>query len=352
MNRIRVSVALLAVVALAAGILALTKGDGVKRVSAEFDRTVGLFEGSDVRVMGMKVGSVERITPSGTSVRVDIVYDESVLLPADVKAVVTAPSVISDRFVQLTPGYVSGPRLASGAEISRRNTRVPVELDESLATTTDLMTRLGPRGANANGALSAFLATTADVLRGTGDDARATLQNLADLSDTLASDSPELAANLRHLARLTGTLAKRDADVRGFNQALAGVASTLGSDAADLSTLLRTLAVSLGDIATFVQANRGLLVQNVAQLKRVASALTAEREALAEILDIAPLAFTNLNETYDAQAQAVRTRANFGEVAKVLDRAVCDALVKQAGPDILPVCRQLRTLLDAGAVPR
>lgn len=340
------------VMALAAALLLLLDGPAPRRVSAEFPSTVGLFEGSDVRVMGMRVGHVERITPHGTGVRVDMVYDSRYRLPEGVRAVVIAPSVISDRFVQLTPAYTAGPALASGAVIPRRDTRVPVELDTSLAATTDLMKALGPDGANRNGALAAALHTLASTMSGTGSDARDALRELARVSDVFAAQAPAEADTVRQLGTFTAALAGHDRDVAGFTDALAAVADGLAADSGQIDTLLRTLAGALGEVAGFVAENRSALVTDVRRLRTVATALAAERRALTEIVDIAPLAFTDLDETYDSQAQAVRTRANFGEIAKILDRAVCDALLKQAGPALQPVCDRLHGLIDSSGVLR
>ena len=51
-------------------------------------------------------------------------------VPADAKALVIAPNLVSARFVQLAPAYTGGPVLADGAEIGLDRTAVPVEWDE------------------------------------------------------------------------------------------------------------------------------------------------------------------------------------------------------------------------------
>ncbi len=334
------------VITLVGGALLMTSGGGTRTVVAEFDRTVGLFVGSDVQVMGMRIGEVSNITPHGTAVRVEISYDDEYRLPADVKAVVVAPSVIADRFVQLTPGYVEGPVLESGAVIAEEDTRIPVELDESLRTTTDLVTALGPDGANKDGALSDALTTVAEVLEGNGAPTRQALQDLAAATDVIAGSSEDLTGTVQSLSNVSGTLAAYDADIRGFNTALGSVTGALADDAGELSDLLATLSGTLGEVAGFVADNRVALVTDVDRLAAVTTALVRERQALTEILDIAPLAFTNLTETYDAQAQGVRTRANFTEIARVVDKVICDTLAPQAGPAIEPLCAALRAAFD------
>ena len=43
----------------------------------------------------------------GYCVKVTMTYEDRVKVPADAKAVIISPSVVGDRFVQLTPAYVS-----------------------------------------------------------------------------------------------------------------------------------------------------------------------------------------------------------------------------------------------------
>ncbi|HEY9315177.1 MlaD family protein, partial [Williamsia sp.] len=55
-------------------------------VTAYFRSSVGIYEGSDVRVLGVEVGQVTEVTPQGDRVRVKMRVDGSVDLPADVGA--------------------------------------------------------------------------------------------------------------------------------------------------------------------------------------------------------------------------------------------------------------------------
>ena len=115
----------------------------------DFPRTVSLYVGSDVRVLGVKVGEVESVTPAGTSVEVRMWYDDEVKIPDDAQAVIVSPAVVGDRYVQLTPAYTGNPAPADGAltlDIERAAT--PVELDEVYQSIDDLSVALGPRGAN------------------------------------------------------------------------------------------------------------------------------------------------------------------------------------------------------------
>lgn len=338
-------VLLVVVLLLIAGIVVAGR-DSVHRVTAVFPRTVSLFEGSDVRIMGLRVGAVESITPTGTNVRVEMTYDAKYDLPADAKAVIMSPSVISDRFVQLTPSYTGGAKLADGAVIGEKDTGVPVELDRTFETTDQLLRALGPNGANRDGAVSDSLGVLADVLGGQGKNLRQTLADAADLTDTVAAGSDKITGTVRNLSGLSAELAEYDAAVGDFNEQLAGVAGTLADDKDDISALLGSLASSLGEIDTFVRDNRATLVRNVDSLVTVSDALEGERKALAQVVDIAPLAFTNLVNTYDPATGAVRTRANFAELLRNLDGVICNALESQAGEQVAGACSLLDQIIS------
>ncbi|MFD1052440.1 helix-turn-helix domain-containing protein, partial [Kibdelosporangium lantanae] len=67
------------------------------------------------------------------------------------------PSLVSDRYVQLTPAYTGGAEMASGTVVKK--TASPVELDDLYASVNKLTTQLGPNGANKNGSVSQLLDT-------------------------------------------------------------------------------------------------------------------------------------------------------------------------------------------------
>jgi phospholipid/cholesterol/gamma-HCH transport system substrate-binding protein len=146
---------------------------------AYFPLAIHVYPGSDVDVLGVKVGSVQSVTPEGTRVRVVLSYAADQKIPADVSAVVLTPTLVADRVVQLAPVYSGGPVLADGATISLRHNQIPVELDQIDASLVHLTNALGPRGANAHGALSRVLEVGERNLHGQGAHAHTTFTRLA-----------------------------------------------------------------------------------------------------------------------------------------------------------------------------
>lgn len=332
---------------------AFTAMDG-RKVTAHFAAAVGVYPGGDVRVLGVKVGTIDEVTPEGKTVKVVFTVDRDVRVPENAQAVVVAPSVVSDRYVQLTPAYTGGPVLGDDAVIPRERTATPVELDELYSSLDKLTTALGPNGANADGALADLLNSAAKNLEGNGQALNDTLKNLGQATRTLSGSKEDLFATVDNLQKFTAMLAANDSQVRDFNQQLADVSKLLADERGDLGAALSELATALGQVQGFVKDNREALKSNVDKLASITQVLVNQRAALAETLDVAPLALGNLQNSYNAASGTLDTRANINELNQPPVVLVCK-LVQQATPNSVPpvlaeTCKQLEPLLT-GAVP-
>ncbi|HET9892259.1 MAG TPA: MlaD family protein, partial [Mycobacterium sp.] len=79
-------------------------------ITAYFTTATAIYPNDEVRVSGVKVGSIKSIQPQGTRAKVVLKVDHGVPIPADAKAVIVAANLVAARYVQLTPAYRdSGP---------------------------------------------------------------------------------------------------------------------------------------------------------------------------------------------------------------------------------------------------
>jgi phospholipid/cholesterol/gamma-HCH transport system substrate-binding protein len=298
------------------GLSSLTAGCGVfgggdtKRFSADFDRAIGVYVHSDVRVLGVRIGEVTKIVPQGDKVRLEMTYDASYKIPKDAKAVLLAPSIVSDRYVQLTPVWTSGDTLPDNTHLGTDRTAQPVELDEIYKNLDTLNQALGPKGANKDGAVSDLLAVGADNLRGNGAALNSTLTGLSKAVKTLADSRTDLFGTIANLQDFTTTIARNDSVVRRFNTDLAAVAAQLNGERDDLATAIRQLSVALAEVASFVKENKDNLTANVTDLASVTSVLVKQKAALREFLDTAPAALSNLQLAYNSKSGTLDTRDN------------------------------------------
>lgn len=299
-------------------------------VTGYFDEAVGVYEGSSVRILGVDVGEITDVVPEGDKVRIEMLIDSDVQIPETASAAIVAPSLVSDRYVQFFPAYVSGATMADKAEIPLSRTATPVELDEIYSTLNDLNKSLGPNGANANGALSDLIDMGAENLDGNGAALNATLVNFSQAIRTLSNGRDDLFGSLDNLSIFTTALAESDAQVRAFNDNLASVSTQLAGESTDLARALSSLTVALSDVAGFVQQNTDALAYNVNGLAEVTLVLAQQRDALASFLGAAPVALGNLSNAYNANSGTLDTRNNFAQLtAPALQAALCGILVDQ-----------------------
>ncbi|SEK32262.1 virulence factor Mce family protein [Blastococcus sp. DSM 46786] len=283
---------------------------GEYRVTAWFTETVGLYPGSDVRVLGIAIGTIDDVQPLGDKVRVEMSIDDDYDVPADASAIVLAPSLVSDRYVQFAPVYDGGPTLQDGAEIPLERTAIPVELDAVYGALDELSAALGPDGANADGALSDLVDVGAANLAGNGQALNRTLTGFSRAVQTLAENRDDLFSSVENLQTFTTALATIDAQVGRFNTNMAAVAGLLADERADLQEAVALLTDALGDVAGFVRDNTTLLTTNVDRLADVTLVLVQQRARLAEVLDVAPAALGNLARAYNPDFGTLDTRDN------------------------------------------
>ncbi|WP_404380984.1 MCE family protein [Knoellia locipacati] len=345
----KVVAALVVVGLVAAAFVWWPRGDKVT-VTGEFGRAVGLFPGSDVRILGVRVGKVLAVEPRGETVQVTFEVEDDVKVPAEAKAAVVAPSLVSDRYVQLLPAYTTGPVMRDGARIPQERTAVPVELDRVSQSLDDLMVALGPEGANKEGALTRLLDTGARNLEGNGENLHEMNRSLSQAVQTFAEGRGDLFATVKNLDTFTGMLAKNDAQVRRLNTDLSKVSDQLDGERDDLAAALKNLAVALAEISTFVKDNRAVLTQDVDQLTALTSAVAAKRDSLAATLDNAPVALSNLQLAYNPSSGTLDTRANMeglDDPALIL----CSLITGPTGTGNTNLCATLQQLIPKGGLP-
>ncbi|WEH36798.1 MCE family protein [Streptomyces sp. AM 4-1-1] len=301
-------------VAATTGVTALDES-GTTTVTACFDQATGIYPGSDLRVLGVKVGTVESVRPHGEEVRVTLRVDKGVKVPAKAHAVVVAPSLVADRYVQLAPAYDGGPALADDAVLPAARNATPVEIDQLYESITELSTALGPDGANADGALARFLDTGAKTLDGNGKAIGDTVEQLGKATRTLDRSSGDLFDTLTQLQTFTTMLKDNDGDVRAAEQQLNSVTGFLADDRKNLGAALKELGTALGRVKTFIHDNRGVLKENVDALVPLTRTLVDQRASLAESLDTLPLTAGNVLNAYDPVRRTLNGRADLNELS-------------------------------------
>jgi phospholipid/cholesterol/gamma-HCH transport system substrate-binding protein len=325
----RAAVVAVAVILLTATFFVVREPQDTKTVTAHFPRAVSVYKGTDVRVLGVNVGRVTAVIPEGNSVRVEMEYDEDIDIPQDAKAVVVTPTLVADRFVQLTPVYTNGPVMRNDADIPLPDTGVPVELDRIYASIRDLSEALGPNGVNKDGTLNHLLEAGAKAMEGQGQRGNEMIRNLSEAAATFGQGAGPLFDTVEELAQFTDTLATNDKLVRAFVKDLAGVSASLVSERTEIQKALAAVADSVGTVKTFVQSNRQALVTDIEKLTRVMKTINSERDSIDTALSVAPVAMNNLMLAYNTESGTIGSRIGIQGQIWDADGFLC-AIVQQS----------------------
>jgi virulence factor Mce-like protein len=346
------------VVILVAGIfLAFGGGSDNRTVTAHFASAVSIYKGSDVEVMGVRIGRVTAVVPEGDTVRVDMEYDGKYKLPRDVKAAIVTPTLVADRFVQLAPAYGGGAALRDGGDIPVARTAVPVELDRIYSSIGDLTEALGPNGANRTGALSQLLGSSAKALKGNGELGHQMLANLSRAVQTFGNSSGDLFRTVDNLAELTGALQANDKVVGSFMTHLATVSRQLAGERGDLRQALVAISDAVDTVRAFVHDNKHALVDDIKQLSTTVGVIEKQKDTLATVLQLAPLGLGNLTDAFDEKTGTVGIRLQAGPTLLDFGNILCNTIKINQMPGAGQACTLLKALLpnlgtlDSGGGP-
>ena len=307
--------AVVAAIVVVGAYFAFFSGGSDKKVTAQFASAVGVYTGTPVKILGVNVGQVTGVTPNGAYVKVSMEYDSKYKLAQNASAIEVANSLVSDRYIQLTPLAKEGaPALKSGATILMKNTGGPAELDDIYAALNKLAVALGPNGANKggtkNGALTTLLRVAAANLNHNGSAIGNSITKLSQAAQTLATKREDLFGTVRNLQRFTSALHNSDAQIRLFNQQLAQVASDLASERSDLGAALHDLSLALDDVGSFIKQNASHFHKDVVGLENLTGVLVKQKASLNETLAITPIALANIVHAYQPDIGAIATRSN------------------------------------------
>lgn len=301
--------------------------------TAEFASARGLYEGDEVRVMGVPVGRVTGIEPRGDRVVVDLEVDRDQPLPADVDAVVMSPTLVAARFVQLSPPYTGGPTTEPGATIGLAHTAVPVEWNELVTQLHRLSGTLGPAPGDATGPAGRAVAAADDVLSGRGDDLRDTVRRLRAALQTVSDGRDDLFGTVRNLETFTTAMEHSGEQIVAFNEVMAAVTVTVDRGRGDIGPALTELDVAVDEVARFVRENREVGVDTARSTTELLEVLATQRDDIAQILHVAPPALSNLQGIYQPAHNAVISALALTNFANPM-QFICSALAAAEETDV------------------
>lgn len=277
-------------------------------ITAYFPTATGIYPGDDVRVAGLKIGTIESIVPQGTRTKMVMHIDAHVRIPAEARAVIVAQNLVAARYVQLAPAYrSSGPTMSDGAEIPIDRTAVPVEWDQVKDQLMRLATELGPNSKVSTPSVARFIDSAADALGGeNGEKLRQTLAQLSGVARIFANGSGNITDIIKNLQTFVTALRDSNVQIVQFDNRLASLTSVLDDNKSELDAALTDLSGAVGEVQRFIAGSRDQTTEQIGRLADLTQILVDNKMALKNILHVTPNALANGYNDYDPDVGVVR----------------------------------------------
>jgi phospholipid/cholesterol/gamma-HCH transport system substrate-binding protein len=284
------------VTALATGVLVVTIGNlsfgGNKTYKAVFADATGLNKGDDIRVAGVKVGTVKSIEISDrTRALVSFSVDDSTALTEATHATIKYRNLVGQRYIALSQEVGSPARLSDGATIPISRTSPALDLTVLFNGFKPLFQALSPADVNQ------LSYEVVQVFQGEGGTLEGLLQHTASVTSTLADRDQVISDLVDNLSEVLDHVADRD---QQLNQLITTFKQFVGGLDQDRDAILGSLdQISQLSVqtASLVKGIRSPLVDDIANLRHLTANIQRNRGELDRALQVLPIKLEKVGRT-------------------------------------------------------
>ncbi|QLY32340.1 MCE family protein [Nocardia huaxiensis] len=282
-------------------------GAGTK-YTAEFSEAAGLKKGNEVRIAGVKVGTVQDVRLDGDKVLVDF-RTQDAWIGDQTTASIQIKTLLGQKYLALDP---------KGSEVADPSDRIPLSRTVSPYDVVD-----------------AFSDAATDIEQ-TNTDQLA--QSMRVLSEAFSGTAPEIRSSIDGVSRLSESLAKRDEQLRKLFAATKTTSQVLADRNAEFERLL----ANGGQLLTELNVRQSAIAQLLSGAKTVAAELTAlvqdNEEQIGPALTNLEAAINLLNDNQANISKTLELAAPFyGLYSNVLGTGRWfDAVITNLIPPALP----------------
>lgn len=300
---------------------------------AEFTDVSGLAVGDFVRIAGVEVGKVKKISINQSSQAVvEFSTDPTVALTDESKAAVRWENPIGDRYLALLAGKGGRQRLHPGGTITMNHTEPALDLDTLLGGFRPLFRALDPDQVNA---LSGQLIS---VFQGEGATIGSFLEQAATVTNTLADRDELIGQVIGNLNAVAGSFGGQSEQFAKAIDSLSQLTAGLAARKTDITNAVAYTNAASGTIADlFVQA-RPAAKETVAQTDRVAAVIAADHEWFDKYLETLP--------------QSYKVLSRLGIMGDFFTFYLCDLVLKVNGKGGQPVYVKLAGQSSGRCAPK
>ncbi len=282
--------------ALATGVLIITIGNlsfGAKKdYAAEFVDATGVNKGDDIRIAGVKVGSVEDVQAVGPHrALVKFKVDADTVVNDGTHAKIRYRNLLGQRYISLTQEGDGGSRLKEKTVISSKKTESALDLTLLFNGFKPLFEALSPDDINK---LSYEIV---QVFQGEGSTVEGLLASTASLTQTLADRDKVIGQLLDNLDYVLDHVADRDQQLTRLIDSFRGLVGGLNDDREAILSSLDSISALSVQTAALVTDIKDPFVKDIKELRKVATTLDRNRKEIDRTLQVLPVKLRKIGRT-------------------------------------------------------
>lgn len=257
---------------------------------ARFANVSGLESGDFVRIAGVEVGKVKKISiqDDGTAV-VEFSAESSAALTEGTRAAIRYSNLIGGRYLALDEGAGGTRTLKPGDTIPLGRTSPALDLDALIGGFRPLFHALDPNQINT---LSSELIK---AFQGEGATIGSFLTRTAALTNTLADRDQLIGQVIVNLNTVLGSLGDQSTQFAKAVDSLSQLLATLADRKRDTGNAIAYANAAAGSIADLLAKGRVALDKVIAQTDRTAALILADRDYFDDYLNTLPDTYRMLN---------------------------------------------------------
>ena len=249
-------------------------------VTADFANAAGLNAENQVRVAGIKVGTVQDMELKGDHVEVTMEIENGIEIPNDAFAEIKLATILGTKFVEIQ-GEGGEPFLEDGDHIPLSRTAVPYEIYQASNEGTGVLEGLDGE------ALNASLRQLAKVVTITQEELGSALSGVNRLGQSLNAKDDELKSLLAESNKLTAFLADEGDELVRLIDSSNVVLETLVDQREEIQSLLASTQFMTDQLTSLLRRNEGNVDAVLARLDRALGVLANNVEHLDVALEYA-----------------------------------------------------------------
>jgi phospholipid/cholesterol/gamma-HCH transport system substrate-binding protein len=284
------------VTAMATGVLVMMIGnlnfEKSRTYKAIFSDATGVVKGDDIRVAGVKVGSVKKIQiVDRTKAEVTFSVRDATAVTRSSTATIRYRNLVGQRYISVTQGVGDTSRLPSNATIPLSRTQPALDLTTLFNGFKPLFAALTPADVNK---LSYELI---QVFQGEGGNIEGLLRSTGAVTQTLADRDQLIGDVITNLNVVLDTIGNRDQQLSDLIVQLRSFVAGLTQDKDAILNSLDSVSALTRETADITTGIRPGLVSSIKELRQVATNLNEGRSEIDRALQILPIKLEKIGRT-------------------------------------------------------